>query len=108
MQFKYPNLSLASFFLLVISLVSVLLLLQFSLFSQEVDKSKVMNELLGVGIGVFQGLANLAINGLVLVVLYAGGSLLATDQIKPGDLMSFLAATQTVQRYFQELIKKTL
>ena len=60
-----------------------------------------MNELLGVGIGAFQGLANLAINGLVLVVLYAGGSLLATNEIKPGQLMSFLVATQTVQRYNQ-------
>ena len=49
--------------------------------------------------GAFQGMANLAINGLALVVLYYGGSLLANREMEPGDLMSFLVATQTIQRY---------
>jgi len=49
-------------------------------------------------VGVFQGMANLAINGVALIVLYNGGSLLATGEIEPGDLMSFLVATQTTQR----------
>lgn len=57
-----------------------------------------LNELLGIGIGAFQGGANFAINGLVLVVLYAGGSMLAVRELRPGDLMSFLVATQTIQR----------
>lgn len=64
------------------------------------SKSKALNEMLGVGVGLFQGLSNLAINGLALVVLYYGGSLLAAKEMEPGDLMSFLVATQTIQRYF--------
>ena len=78
---------------------SLLPLSIYRLYSDEVAKSKTMNELLGVGIGVFQGLSNLAINGLALVVLYCGGSLLAKRELSPGDLMSFLVATQTIQRY---------
>ena len=68
------------------------------MYSDEVTKSKTMNELLGVGIGAFQGLSNLAINGLVLVVLYCGGSLVARQDMSAGQLMSFLVATQTIQR----------
>ena len=69
------------------------------LYHDEVSRSKTMNELLGIGIGAFQGMANLAINGLALVVLYYGGLLLANREMEPGDLMSFLVATQTIQRY---------
>ena len=47
-------------------------------------------------------MANLAINGLALVVLYYGGSLLANREMEPGDLMSFLVATQTIQRYVMQ------
>lgn len=68
------------------------------LYQDEVSKSKTLNELLGIGVGAFQGMANLAINGLALVVLYYGGSLLANREMEPGDLMSFLVATQTIQR----------
>ena len=73
------------------------------LYHDEVSKSKTMNELLGIGVGAFQGMANLAINGLALVVLYYGGSLLAAQEMEPGDLMSFLVATQTIQRYITPL-----
>lgn len=69
-----------------------------NLYQDEVSKSKALNEMLGVGVGLFQGLSNLAINGLALVVLYYGGSLLAAKEMEPGDLMSFLVATQTIQR----------
>lgn len=68
------------------------------LYHDEVSRSKVLNELLGIGIGAFQGMANITINGLSLVVLYYGGSLLASREMQPGDLMSFLVATQTIQR----------
>ena len=37
--------------------------------------------------------------GIVLGVVSHGGLLLATNQITAGDLMSFLVATQTIQRY---------
>ena len=36
--------------------------------------------------------------GVVLAVVSHGGLLLATNQITPGSLMSFLVATQTIQR----------
>lgn len=71
---------------------------EINLYQDEVSKSKTLNEMLGVGVGLFQGLSNLAINGLALVVLYYGGSLLASKEMEPGDLMSFLVATQTIQR----------
>ena len=37
-------------------------------------------------------------SGLVLLVISHGGLLLATNQITPGSVMSFLVATQTIQR----------
>ena len=37
--------------------------------------------------------------GVVLAVISHGGLLLTTNQITPGSLMSFLAASQTIQRY---------
>ena len=36
--------------------------------------------------------------GIVLGVVSYGGMLLATNQLSPGELMSFLVATQTIQR----------
>ena len=36
--------------------------------------------------------------GVVLAVVSHGGLLLATNHITPGNLMSFLVATQTIQR----------
>ena len=33
------------------------------MFNQEVEKSEQLNKILGVGIGAFQGLSNLALNG---------------------------------------------
>ena len=83
---------------------------------------------LGNGIALFQALSNIAINGMcmciyhyhiitthcvcvcvcVYVYVYAGvvlgvvchgGLLLTTDQLTAGQLMAFLVATQTIQRY---------
>lgn len=40
-----------------------------------------------------------AINsGIVLGTIFAGGTLIASNEMSPGDLMSFLVASQTVQR----------
>ncbi|MCJ8728435.1 hypothetical protein PDJAM_G00004440 [Pangasius djambal] len=64
----------------------------------EVEKSAMMNEALGRGIAVFQGLSNIVLNCLVLGTIFAGGSLMAHNDMTPGDLMSFLVASQTVQR----------
>lgn len=67
-------------------------------YSDEVKKSQFLNELLGAGIGSFQGLANFAVNGIVLVVLYTGAALMSNQELRPGDMMSYLVATQTVQK----------
>ena len=40
---------------------------------------------------------------MILIVLSHGGMLLASNQITPGSLMSFLVATQTIQRSLGQL-----
>ncbi|NWY95381.1 ABCB8 protein, partial [Loxia curvirostra] len=71
---------------------------QAGLFRAEVDRAGCLSEQLGLGIAAFQGLSNVALNGIVLGTIFVGGSLMAGDQLSPGDLMSFLVASQTVQR----------
>ncbi|KAM6134356.1 LOW QUALITY PROTEIN: mitochondrial potassium channel ATP-binding subunit [Pterocles gutturalis] len=71
---------------------------QAGLFCTEVDRAGRLSEQLGLGIAAFQGLSNLALNGIVLGTIFVGGSLMAGDELSPGDLMSFLVASQTVQR----------
>uniref|UniRef100_A0A3Q2YMI4 Mitochondrial potassium channel ATP-binding subunit n=1 Tax=Hippocampus comes TaxID=109280 RepID=A0A3Q2YMI4_HIPCM len=68
------------------------------LYAYEVEKSCEMNENLGTGIAVFQGLSNIALNCIVLGTIFAGGTLISSNEMSPGDLMSFLVASQTVQR----------
>ncbi|XP_069502070.1 mitochondrial potassium channel ATP-binding subunit [Ambystoma mexicanum] len=67
-------------------------------YSEEVDKSCQANEVLGVGIAIFQGLSNVVLNCIVLGTIFAGGSLMAENELSAGDLMSFMVASQTVQR----------
>ena len=69
-----------------------------NLYGKEIDLSRKLNEWLGMGIGMFQAGTNLFLNGIVLATLYYGGYLLSENKINPGDLMSFLVATQTLQR----------
>lgn len=38
------------------------------------------------------------LTAIVLGTIFAGGSLMACNDMSPGDLMSFLVASQTVQR----------
>lgn len=73
------------------------------LFAQEVEKARVLNLRLGIGIGLFQGLANIALNGIVLGTLFVGGIFMSRHEITPGDLMSFLVATQTVERSLAQM-----
>ncbi|NXK13923.1 ABCB8 protein, partial [Herpetotheres cachinnans] len=75
------------------------------LYCAEVDRAGWLNERLGLGIAAFQGLSNLALNGIVLGTIFVGGSLMAGDELSPGDLMSFLVASQTVQRSGQGLAR---
>ncbi|XP_026876115.2 mitochondrial potassium channel ATP-binding subunit isoform X1 [Electrophorus electricus] len=71
---------------------------ELEMYAAEVEKSAIMNEALGTGIAVFQGLSNIVLNCIVLGTIFAGGSLMANNDMSPGDLMSFLVASQTVQR----------
>lgn len=71
---------------------------ELQLYAYEVDKSCEMNENLGAGIAIFQGLSNVALNCIVLGTIFAGGTLISSNEMSPGDLMSFLVASQTVQR----------
>ncbi|XP_059585271.1 mitochondrial potassium channel ATP-binding subunit isoform X2 [Alligator mississippiensis] len=71
---------------------------QLEVYCTEVQRSGQLNERLGVGIAVFQGLSNVVLNCIVLGTIFAGGALLAGEELSAGDLMSFLVASQTVQR----------
>ncbi|XP_052802636.1 mitochondrial potassium channel ATP-binding subunit-like [Mya arenaria] len=73
------------------------------LFSDEVNKARVLNIRLGLGIGMFQGLANIALNGIVLGTMFVGGLFMSRQEITAGDLMSFLVATQTVERSLAQM-----
>ncbi|XP_050408183.1 mitochondrial potassium channel ATP-binding subunit [Patella vulgata] len=68
------------------------------LYGSELNKARKLNIQLGVGIGVFQGLANIALNGIVLGTMFAGGYMMSLHELSAGDLMSFLVATQTIER----------
>lgn len=45
------------------------------MFSDEVEYAKELNSKLSFGIGIFQGLSNLFVNGVVLGVIFAGNEL---------------------------------
>lgn len=72
-------------------------------YGAELDACRHKAETLGRGIALFQGLSNIAFNCMVLGTLFIGGSLVAGQQLTGGDLMSFLVASQTVQRSMANL-----
>ncbi|KAM9186390.1 mitochondrial potassium channel ATP-binding subunit [Dugong dugon] len=72
-------------------------------YGAELEVSCCKAEELGRGIALFQGLSNIAFNCMVLGTLFIGGSLVAGQQLTGGDLMSFLVASQTVQRSMANL-----
>ncbi|KAG8506161.1 ATP-binding cassette sub-family B member 8, mitochondrial, partial [Galemys pyrenaicus] len=72
-------------------------------YGAELAESCSKAEELGRGIALFQGLSNIAFNCMVLGTLFIGGSLVAGQQLTGGDLMSFLVASQTVQRSMANL-----
>ncbi|XP_036720117.1 mitochondrial potassium channel ATP-binding subunit isoform X2 [Balaenoptera musculus] len=73
------------------------------LYGAELGGSRCKAEELGRGIALFQGLSSIAFNCMVLGTLCIGGSLVAGQQLTGGDLMSFLVASQTVQRSMANL-----
>ncbi|XP_028630588.1 ATP-binding cassette sub-family B member 8, mitochondrial [Grammomys surdaster] len=72
-------------------------------YQEELESCRCKAEELGRGIALFQGLSNIAFNCMVLGTLFIGGSLVAGQQLKGGDLMSFLVASQSVQRSMASL-----
>lgn len=72
-------------------------------FSKEADQARSLNIFLGAGIGMFQAVSNFAINGIILGVLYVGGTFVANHEITAGNLTSFLVATQSIQRALSQL-----
>ncbi|CAL1535983.1 unnamed protein product [Lymnaea stagnalis] len=76
---------------------------EFELYEHQVDKSAATSIRLGVGIGTFQGAANVFLNGLVLGSLFAGGWMISAHELKAGDLISFLVATQMIERSMAQM-----
>ncbi|XP_001371455.2 mitochondrial potassium channel ATP-binding subunit [Monodelphis domestica] len=72
-------------------------------YGAELEESCRLAEKLGRGIAIFQGLSSIALNCMVLGTLFIGGTLVAGDKLSGGDLMSFLVASQTVQRSMANL-----
>ena len=79
-------------------IVKIAIPMSYRLYNREIELSSQLNNQLGFGIGIFQALSNFALNGIVLGTLYIGGYMMSTHDLKAGDLMSFMVATQTVQR----------
>ncbi|CAF1249424.1 unnamed protein product [Rotaria magnacalcarata] len=73
------------------------------MFQNEVNKACELNIRLGIGIGVFQGLNNLVMNGIVLSTIALGGQFVSQQRLSAGDLMAFLVATQTIQRSLTQI-----
>uniref|UniRef100_A0A131YYF2 Mitochondrial potassium channel ATP-binding subunit n=1 Tax=Rhipicephalus appendiculatus TaxID=34631 RepID=A0A131YYF2_RHIAP len=73
------------------------------LFKREVDKAENLHTALGIGIGCFQGLTNLSLNGVVLGVLYLGGTMMEADNLNAGQVMSFFVCSQIIQRSLSQL-----
>ena len=73
------------------------------MFENEVNKARDLNVRLGVGIGIFQGLNNLVMNGIVLSTIALGGQYVSENRLSAGDLMAFLVATQTIQRSLTQI-----
>ncbi|KAH8035238.1 hypothetical protein HPB51_004479 [Rhipicephalus microplus] len=73
------------------------------LFKHEVEKAENLHTALGIGIGCFQGLTNLSLNGVVLGVLYLGGTMMEADHLNAGQVMSFFVCSQIIQRSLSQL-----
>jgi ATP-binding cassette subfamily B (MDR/TAP) protein 8 len=73
------------------------------MFQNEVNRARDLNIRLGIGIGIFQGLNNLVMNGIVLSTIVLGGQYVSEHRLSAGDLMAFLVATQTIQRSLTQI-----
>ncbi|XP_019865042.1 mitochondrial potassium channel ATP-binding subunit [Aethina tumida] len=73
------------------------------LFDSEAELAMEYNQNLGFGIGLFQAGTNMFLNSMVLSTLYLGGYLLSNNQLTAGEVMSYLMASQTIQRSLGQL-----
>lgn len=73
------------------------------LYRQQLELSRQLNIKLGVGIGAFQGLANIFLNTIILGSMFAGGWLISRGELNAGDLMSFLVSTQMIERSLAQM-----
>ncbi|XP_046661301.1 mitochondrial potassium channel ATP-binding subunit isoform X2 [Homalodisca vitripennis] len=77
--------------------------LELQRFQGQVERAQTLYQKLGAGIALFQAGTNLFLNGIVLASLTVGGYLIAAQELDAGKLMSFLVATQTIQRSLAQL-----
>ncbi|KAJ2396783.1 hypothetical protein GGI05_000964, partial [Coemansia sp. RSA 2603] len=57
----------------------------------------------GVHMGAFRALTQVAVGGMVLTVLHAGGRLVVQGELAPGALMAYMMATQAAHRALDAL-----
>ena len=67
-------------------------------FNEQLEEVFYLNSRLGLGIAAFQGVSSVVINSLFLVVLAHGSTLVAGNMFSPGNMLSVVVATQTLQR----------
>ena len=72
--------------------------LEYRQYDRALEEASAANEKLGYHIGIFQGITNFSIGGMVLGVLYFGGNMVARQEMSAGDLMSYLLSVQATQK----------
>ncbi|PVZ99269.1 hypothetical protein BB558_004710 [Smittium angustum] len=82
----------------------------FSAENEEMNLYKSSSEMVALGnidfgfhMGVFRGLTNLSVGGLVLSVLYFGGNLVSRGDITAGSLMAYMMSVQQSQKALDSL-----
>ena len=62
------------------------------------SRSASMNRYLGFHIGLFQGITNASVGGLILMILFYGGKLVGKKELTGGQLMAYMVSTQNTQK----------
>ncbi|KAJ3095270.1 ATP-binding cassette, sub-B (MDR TAP), member 8 [Phlyctochytrium planicorne] len=71
---------------------------ELDVYMDAAEKASRVNGALGYHIGLFQGMTNFSIGSMVLIILYYGGSLVASGEMTGGQLMTYMVSTQNAQR----------
>ncbi|KAJ9089434.1 hypothetical protein DSO57_1013182 [Entomophthora muscae] len=72
-------------------------------YNSALSQSADANLMFGLHMGVFRGGMSLAVGSVILVVLYFGGQLVVQGDMQPGELMTFLVATEGAQKAMDAL-----